>query len=204
MIRHHKTGFTLIEVLVSLAIFALMSVLAYQALGSSMSNAQVLGDRMDRLRLIQQTMQFVGRDLVQAAPRPVRNALTEGSRPALLVSPGSEFALELTHTGWPNPAGLPRGTMQRSAYRLEDGSLVRLHWNALDVPLSSEPVATVLLEDVESLYFRFSVGDGQWSEQWPPLGTGGPSALNLRPTLVEVVLTLPDEGELRRFFEVAP
>lgn len=204
MTRHNRRGFSLIEVLVALAIFALMSVLAYQALGSSMSNAEVLGDRMDRLRSIQQAMQFLGRDLVQAAPRPVRNALTEGSRPALVVSPGSEFALEITHAGWPNPAGLPRGTMQRSAYRIEDGNLIRLHWNALDVPLSSEPVATVLLEDVESLYFRFFLGDGQWSEQWPPLGAGGPAVLSLRPRLAEVVLTLPDEGELRRFFEVAP
>jgi general secretion pathway protein J len=202
--RRNCSAFSLIEVLVALAIFALMSVLAYQALASSMSNAQALGERMDRLRSIQQAMQFLGRDLVQTAPRPVRNALTEGSRPALLVAPGSDFALEVTHAGWPNPAGLPRGTMQRSAYRIEDGRLVRLHWNALDVPLNSEPVATVLLEDVESLYFRFFLGDGQWSEQWPPTGTGGPAALSLRPRLVEVVLTLPDEGELRRFFEITP
>lgn len=202
--RSGLRAFTLIEVLVALAVFGVLSILAYQALATSLSNADLLGDRMDRLRAIQQTMRLLGSDLVQAAPRPVRDPLDGSLAPALQTVPGTEFALLVTRGGWPNPAGLPRGTLQRTAYRIENGELIRLHWNVLDATLNSEPIATVLLDRVQNVFFNYLPPGGEWTSQWPPLGTGGPMAMRMRPQVVEVVLTLEDEGELRRFFEVAP
>ena len=192
------------EVLVALAIFGVLSILAYQALGQTLSNAELLNERMDRLRAIQQTMRLLGRDLTQAVPRPVRDPLTNGIRPALRTVPGTEFALEVTHGGWPNPAGIPRSTLQRSSYRIEDGELIRYHWAVLDPTLATEPLATVLLDGVESIEFNYLPPGGEWSEQWPPFGVGGAPTLRMRPHVAEVVLTLANEGEIRRFFEVAP
>ena len=197
-------GFTLIEVLVAMAIFGVVSVLAQQTLAASMRNAEILEQRMDRLQAIQQTMRLLGRDIVQAAPRPIRDPLDGSVRPAFLVVPGGEFALELTHAGWPNPAGVRRGVFQRSAYRIEDGVLFRAYWNVLDPTLSNEPVVTELLQEVDSIEFRFYLGNGQWAEQWPPRGSGSGNALYDRPRVVQLVLTLADEGELVRLFEVAP
>ncbi len=141
---------------------------------------------------------------MQAAPRPVRDELGEGILPALRTSLGSVFALELTHGGWSNPAGLPRGTLQRSAYRLEDGELIRYHWTVLDHTIVNDPIETILLDGVESLLFRYLQTDGTWIEQWPPLNIQGPASYRLRPRAVEIVLTLQDEGEVRRVLEVAP
>lgn len=197
-------GFTLIEVMVAFAIFGVLSLLAYQSLAMSITNAEILEDRMNRLQAIQQTMRLLGRDIVQAAPRPVRDPLNDGLRPAFLVAAGGDFALEITHAGWPNPAGVQRSTLQRSAYRIDDGTLVRLYWNVLDPTLANEPLVTELLDDVESIVFRFYVGNGEWAEQWPPRGAGGAAAAFTRPRMVEVTLTLTDEGELTRFYEVAP
>lgn len=197
-------GFSLIEVLVALAIFGFLTVFAYMALGGSLSNADLLGERMDRLRAIQQTMQLLGRDLMQATPRPIRDPLSGETRGAIRTEPGTEFALEITRGGWPNPAGMPRGTLQRASYRLEDGELVRVHWNVLDATLNNEPIATVLLDDVESILFNYLTPGGEWSNEWPVFGVTGAQALQSRPQVVEVVLTLADEGEIRRFFEVAP
>jgi general secretion pathway protein J len=206
MIGHKQSdrGFTLIEVLVALAVFAVLSVMAYQALGQSLSNADLLGNRMDRLQAIQRTMNMLGRDITQASPRAVRDPFNESFRPAFSVDAGAEFALELTHNGWANPGGMPRSTQQRVAYRIEDGELIRVHWNVLDATISNEPNVTTMLDDVESIYFRIFVGNGQWSEEWPPKGSAGPAGMRIRPRLVEVVLTLNDTGELRRYFEVAP
>lgn len=198
------TGFTLIEVLVSLAIFGILSVLAYQALGQTFANADLLNDRMDRLRAVQQAMRVLGNDLRLAAPRPVRDPLTGSLVPALRTQPGTEFALEITRGGWPNPAALPRGTLQRAQYRIDDGELVRLHWNVLDAGLSNEPVVTVLLDDVESIVFNYLEPGGNWTDQWPPFGAVGTQATRMRPYVVEVELTLIDQGEIRRFFEVVP
>jgi general secretion pathway protein J len=199
-----RNGFTLIEVLVALAVFGVLSVMAYMALGQTLSNADLLGERMQRLEAIQRTIRYLDSDLMQASPRPVRGLLGEGYEPAIRSSFGSEYALEVTHGGWTNPAGLPRGTLQRSAYRIEDGELIRYHWRVLDRTVNNEPLATVLLDGVESIVFRYLTSDGEGSEQWPPDNVAGPGGFRLRPRGVEILLTLTDEGEIRRLIEVAP
>jgi general secretion pathway protein J len=199
-----RNGFTLIEVLVALAVFGVLSVMAYMALGQTLSNADLLGERMQRLEAIQRAIRHLDSDLMQAAPRPVRGLLGDGYEPAIRSSFGSEYALEVTHGGWTNPAGLPRGTLQRSAYRLEDGELIRYHWRVLDRTINNEPIAVALLDGVESIEFRYLTTDGEGSEQWPPTSVTGPAGFRLRPRAVEVVLTLTDEGEIRRLVEIAP
>lgn len=202
MIAMPRRGFTLIEVLVALAVFGVMWVLSYAVLGSTLGNVDYLTGRMERLQNVQRTMRYLSSDFLQAAPRPVRDELGDSYVPAVYSNLGSDFALQITHGGWTNPAGLPRGTFQRVAYRLEEDELVRYYWTVLDRTYANEPVATVLLDNVESLYFRFYDATGQPTESWPPDGQGG-SPRN-RPRAVEIVLTLPDEGELTRLLEVAP
>ena len=203
MRRPWQSGFTLIEVLVAMAIFGVLSTLAYMTLGQTLSNSDMLTERMDRLQSIQRTMSYLSTELIQAAPRSVRGELG-GSLPALISDFGAEFALQLTHNGWPNSAGVPRSTQQRSAYRIEDDELVRYHWNVLDRTVNNLPVATVMLDDIESLTFRFLQQNGEWVEQWPPTGSQSSTATNLLPRAVTIVLVLPDEGELTRVVEVSP
>ena len=155
MIAMPRRGFTLIEVLVALAVFGVMWVLSYAVLGSTLGNVDYLTGRMERLQNVQRTMRYLSSDFLQAAPRPVRDELGDSYVPAVYSNLGSDFALQITHGGWTNPAGLPRGTFQRVAYRLEEDELVRYYWTVLDRTYANEPVATVLLDNVESLYFRF-------------------------------------------------
>lgn len=204
MNRRRSKGFTLIEVLVAVAIFGVLTTLSVMTISQTLSSVEFLSDRMDRLQSIQRTMRYLGGDLMQAAPRPVRDELGEGFLPAVWTDLGSIFALELTHGGWSNPAGLPRGTLQRSAYRLQDGELIRYHWTVLDRTYANKAIETVLLDDVESLLFRYLQDNGEWITQWPPLTVQGPASYRLRPRAVEIVLTLQDEGQIRRVLEVAP
>ncbi len=62
----------------------------------------------------------------------------------------------------------------------------------------------MLLDGVESIEFRYLTADGEPSEQWPPVNVPGPAGFRLRPRAVEMVLTLTDEGEIRRIVEMAP
>ena len=202
MKRFLQAGFTLIEVMVALAVFGVLSALAYMTLGQTLDNSDMLTERMDRLQAVQRTMSYLSTDLLQAAPRPIRADL--GSEPALRSSFGSEFSLELTRNGWPNSAGVPRSTQQRMAYRIEEDELIRYHWNVLDRTAGSLPIATVLLDRVESLTFRFLLANGDWSDQWPPSATGATSNTSVLPRAVEITLVLPDEGELIRVVEVSP
>jgi general secretion pathway protein J len=197
-------GFTLIEVLVALAIFGMLAAIAYGTLGRTLSNAEILTERMQRLQSLQRTMRYLSEDFMQLAPRPVREDLGENFGPALHTDVQSDFAVELTHGGWSNPATLPRGTLQRVAYRLEQGELVRYHWTVLDRTLSNEPVGRALIDEVESIVFRFMQDNGDWTEEWPPENRPGPLGLRQRPRAVEVVLTLVDATEITRILEVAP
>lgn len=197
-------GFTLIEVLVAVAIFAILAAFAYGTLGRTLASAEFLNQRTDRLEAVQRTMRFLTLDFQQLAPRPVREQLGDVVSPALVTDVTSEFAVQLTHAGWNNPAGLPRGTLQRVAWRLQDGELVRFHWTVLDRTLDNEPLARVLLDGVESIAFRYLQDNGEWTDQWPPISRAGPLGLYLRPRAVEIVLTTEQEGVITRLLEVAP
>ena len=199
-----QKAFTLIEVLVAFAIFGILAAFAYGALSQTLLSAEILGERMDRLQAIQKSVRYLSHDFLQLAPRPVRQELGDSFDPALLTDFSSEFALELTHGGWSNPVALPRGTLQRSAYRLEDDELVRYYWTVLDRTLSNEAIGVTILDGVESLLFRYLLDSGDWIEQWQPPTLPGPLGLRQRPRAVEIVLTLQDEGEIRRIIEIAP
>lgn len=206
MKRGLQSGFTLIEVFVALSVFGVLSLLAYMSLGQTLANADMLNARMDRLQSIQRTVSYLSSELLQTVPRPVRVDLGDAPVPALQSSFGTDFALQLTHGGWPNSIGVPRSTLQRTAYRIEDDELIRYHWNVLDRTVNSTPITTVMLEEVESLTFRFLQQTDEWTEQWPPLsaqGAQGTQSGNL-PRAVEIVLTLADEGEISRVVEVSP
>ncbi|MGI9273200.1 MAG: type II secretion system minor pseudopilin GspJ [Woeseiaceae bacterium] len=203
MTRARSYGFTLIEIMVAVAIFAVMSMLAWGALARSLSDAEMLTDRMDHLQAIQRSMRYLSSELTQAAPRPVRDELGDTFVPAVYSSLSGDFAIELTHGGWRNPAGLPRSTLQRTAYRIEEGQLIRYHWTVLDRTYANEPITTVMLDEIESLVFLFYDDNGQASEVWPPQGATGVSALRIRPRAVEVILTMADEGEISRLLEIA-
>ena len=200
-------GLTLIELLVAVSVFSVMAALAYTAIARLLDNTAFLEDRMARMRAIQVTMRFLESDLLQAVPRPVRDELGEVLVGAIRSTATSPFVLELTRGGWTNPAGLPRSTQQRLAYQLLDGELSRYHWTVLDRTFSNQPVRTVLLDEVDTIGFRYLLADGDWADQWPPpgnLGTASAIDPRHRPRAVEIVLVLADEGELTRIVELAP
>jgi len=196
-------GFTLIEVLVAMSVFAVMTILAYMSLGQTLANAEMLGERMDRLQAIQRTMRYLSNDLSAASPRPIRSELGDTYMPAVMVSAANNFVLAVTHGGWSNPAGLPRSTQQRSVYLLEDGKLFRVYYNVLDSTYTNNALSTEILDGVESIEFRLLQDNGETTNQWPPLGAQGLAAERMRPRAVEIILTLEGEGEIRRFIEVA-
>ena len=194
----------MIEVLIAMAVFALMSALAYGALGRTISSSEILGERMTRLQSVQRTVRQFDQDFMQLAPRPVRKDLGDTYSPALQSDLTSGAALEFTRYGWSNPNALPRGTLQRVAYVVEGEELIRYYWNVLDRTYSNLPVAVTLIDGVKSLAVRFLMDNGEWADQWPPRAFGTAPDIRQRPRAVEIVLSLGDEGEITRLIEVAP
>jgi general secretion pathway protein J len=121
----------------------------------------------------------------------------------VLATESVDYRLQFTRAGWSNTAGLPRPTLQRVGYRVDNEGLWRDHWVVLDRTLSVEPTRQKLLTGVRSVRFRFMNANREWVERWPAAATGGTVDERARPAAVEVVIDLEDWGEIRRVIEVA-
>jgi general secretion pathway protein J len=115
--------------------------------------------------------------------------------------------VQLTRSGWSNPIGEPRSQLERVAYALDNGTLVREHWNVLDGTLSSIPAKRNLLKHVSSVSFRYMSQTHTWVDTWPPTGVGSESVTDslfrLRPLAVQVTLDTEQWGKIQRIFETA-
>ncbi len=192
-------GFTLLEVLIAVAIFAVVGVMAYGGLQAVLRQQEIARDNADRFREIQFAVQQLSRDLQQLQPRPVRDELGDGARNAIYADARNRYIVEFTRGGWSNPLGQPRAAVQRVAFQLENDRLLRLHWFVPDHTLAEEPVEREILSGVREFRMRFFSAGG-WGEEWPPaLSAQDPAVL---PTAIEFVLELEDWGEISRLIEV--
>lgn len=192
-------GFTLLELLIAVAIFAVVGVMAYGGLQAVLTQQVIARGNADRFREIQFAVQQVSRDLYQLQPRPVREELGDGYRSAVSADTRQRYGVEFTRGGWSNPLGQPRAAVQRVAYELDGDRLLRLNWFVPDHTLAEEPVEREILTGVREFRLRFFNGAG-WSDEWPPgLSAQDPATL---PLALEFVIELEDIGEIRRLIEV--
>ncbi len=197
-----SAGFTLMELLVAVAIFAVVSALALTGFTQLQRQSEYAAQRLDRTREVQRAMQMLALDLEQVEPRAIREPLGETRLPALSVAVAAQYGLELTRAGWSNTAGLQRPTLQRVGYRLDNQDLWRDHWPTLDRTMSVEPVKEKLLTGVRSVTFRVMDGSRNWLDHWPETQAVDQAAVRLRPAAVEVTIELEDWGTIRRLVEV--
>ncbi len=205
MSGRRSAGFTLIEILVSVFLLSVLSAFAYETLNYVRRSREVTQVAFDRMRAIELALHAIVSDFQQAEPRPVRDLLGQSALPALLADPRTTNLVTLTRGGWPNPAGLPRSTLQRVTYHLDNGTLVREYQTVLDATLANVPVKREILTDVVKIGIRFLDSSRVWQDQWPPLAStpSGPAVpLRMRPMAVEVVIELKDFGKITRLIEV--
>ena len=164
--RTRPTGraFTLLEVLVALAVFAAIGVMSSRILSGMVDVAETMHSRSDSFADLQRALFIVQRDVEQLVHRSVRDELGD-ARAAASVGDGS--LLEITRLGWQNPLAAARSELQRVAYVFEDGRLIRLFWDVLDRAPSSEPVAQALLAEVDEAEFVAYDDRGQEHRFWP-------------------------------------
>lgn len=196
-----QRGFTLLELLVAIAIFSVVSIMAYAGLASVLKTRQILAAETARLAEIQRCVRLLGNDLRQSVDRGVRDAFGDPLPPLQVQSAGAGNAalLELTRAGYRNPLHLPRSQLQRVAWGIEDGQLWRESWRVLDRAQDSAPQRQVVCQDIERLELRLLDGENQWRPDWPPAGANGEAAAAASfPLALEVTFQLGDWGSLRR------
>lgn len=189
-----RRGFTLIEMLVALLIFALITAAGVAVMTSVLSGQNAVRSRVERYAELQGARALLKADLSQAAARRTRGEDGEPSLTAFVG--GSPWGvggplLALTRRGFENPDHASRASMQYVEYALVDGRLERRARPALDGARLGPP--QVLLEGVRSARVWF-LTDGVWRESWKGDRTSDV------PTVVRLELRLNDLGVIDQLF----
>ena len=210
-------GFTLIEVLVAMAITAIIGAMAYASLSTpvdAVNRSEIQGQRLSDINIY---FAIFTKDIRQVVARPIR--IETGEQEAALMSQeGDLVSLRLTRTGWqnPRPEVFVRSQLQRVHYQLENKTLVRESFYVLDRPEGEPmPIRSELLDKVTSVQFRFlaqpksssrdQLLDGEWVDSWPPQAAQQNAVqLNAIPSVIEIKLELEDWGEIRRVYDLMP
>ncbi len=185
-------GFTLIEVLLALAIFGMIAVLAYRATSALSDGEARLSAEAQRWRTLEALFTRFESDIRQAVPRGVR--VGGGSEPAwMATASGNRSALVFTRAGSEFSVE-PAAAGQRMGYRLRDGTIELAYWPQLDHAASAQPVVYPLVADVAAFEIEYLTRDGGWRRNWPLLGEDDV------PRGVRLTLTLADGARVDRWF----
>jgi general secretion pathway protein J len=202
-----QKGFTLLEILIAMAIFTLIGLASTGLLTTVIDSNDLSSERFQKLQQLQRAMVILERDIQQAVPRAAR---IEGEQQNVVMAGGESDmgdgdTLGLVRSGWHNPQYmLPRSTLQSVVYRLQDGKLERLYSNYVDNVIGHEPKIRVLLDnierfDVEFLSHQENADDSDSESGWSKSYKG-----SVLPKAVAIEFDSKDFGTIRREFALTP
>ncbi len=196
------SAFTLLEIIIAMTISAVIGVYTLLLLDNSTQAQSKIEQRAERYNEIERSFLFLSNDIRQIAPRPFRNEY--GDKQNNLMSDDVD-GLTFTRMGRRNPAALPRSSLEKLNYKVEEGKLFRISYSYPDgMPLDLGSKRR-LLDRVEKLSVLF-YQDENWIDFWPPqqLDFQAQSKASVQlPLAVKIVLELKDLGKVERIFVVS-
>jgi len=191
MNRARAAGFTLIEVLVALAVLAVFATFAWRATASLVEGEARLSSEAKRWQTLDALYARIEADVRAAVPRAVR--VPGGRESAWMGSVDANGQSTFAFTRAGGEPSEPGAQGVRLAYRVNDGTVEILYWSRLDRGSGADPVAYALADGIARLDVRYADDDGAWSDRWPPDRREG------LPRALVVAVTLADGGRLGRF-----
>jgi general secretion pathway protein J len=227
--QSHCDGFTLIEMLVALAIGAVIALLSYKALDGAIKIESRVSKLTQQMNSIQRVWQFFADDIQHAVPRPWRDSFGN-TQPVMLgllgdrLSQGSGLAvgddsylLRFVRSGENNFLDIPRSNLQAIGYRITADetdesfadndaeptvSLWRDYWRPVDAVNDPVVKSRLLIERINSIRFRYLSSESQTAEDEAWI-TGWPESKdknNQLPVAIEVTLDIVGVGTVVRLF----
>ena len=195
-----QSGVTLIELLVAMAIFAIIAVMAYRTLGSVFQTREQLQTESAKWRDTALFFSRLENDLGALLNRPITNA-DNLPEPAFLLrrlpAGVNEATLTFTRTGFADTDG-EMAAPQRVGYRLRDGKLELLIWPGLDQAPRATPQVFAALKNVREASWRALHPTQSWLPGWEKLES---DTLTF-PAALELSLTLASGEKITRTFAI--
>lgn len=189
-----STGFTLLEIMIALFIFAIVSMILVSALHNILNEQSDVEKKAARLAQLQITLLLLSRDIEQTIDRPITNAA--GKTEDFL---GAPHAITFTHAGLANPFGtIHRATLQRTRYQIENHHLIRMTWPVLDQTTKTVSDSRNLLNHLDDtdLTFEYLDSKGTFQTTWPPRDKQEAKL----PRAVRVSINIPNWGNITQLY----
>lgn len=192
----YQKGFTLIEIVVALIVFAVLSVLGYQGLVSVVDYNERSRQAYQEQNQLHRATSILTQDLLHLRPRPIRDRL--GGQLRAYDTNDPDYSVVFTRGGLPSVVGSSLGGLQRVAYSVsEDKELLRWTWPVLDSFTEEEPESQVLMTSVESIGFYQLNAANVFEGNWPPLNEN--KAIDELPRLMRFEIEMVNGDKLERW-----
>lgn len=187
-----QRGFTLVEMLVALSIFAIIAAMGVGLLRSSIDTQEAVQGRLKAMSGINRVRAIMANDLAQAVQRSTRGQAGDAV-PAFL---GSSSGFAFVHGGATALDGSPRPDVERVGYAFTGGEWRRATQPMLDGTALGD--GDRLIGEVDAVAVRYRDEKGNWGDGW----TSDPG--DRLPRAVEVRLTRRARPPLTMLFLTAP
>ncbi len=194
-------GFTLIELMVAIVIFAIISSVSYRLITSLVRTKEIAGEAQEKWGNLSLTMSKFGDSFNRVIPLVARdqtgNVLAAISgKPKLTGIYDSQ--IEMTISGYIGDQVYGSSPPRRIGYRYYGGSLYMVTWPVLNRVLSTVPEIDLLIENVSKFEVYYLYPDNQWRTEWPPDG-GDPTVL---PQAVKISFSLKSGESIERGWSI--
>lgn len=190
-------GFTLLEVLVALAVFAILATLTSTAMYQAFNTRARVTLQADRLTQLQLAMALITRDTQQMVTRSVLG------NDLHLFSPFTGHAnyIEFTRGGDNSSIGNGvYGRLKRVAYLCKKNQLVRRTWEVLDGPNRAQNQDKILITDLDKCKFAFLTHNQHVLTEWHEYALQTDQRQETLPPALQFNLNLHDWGNMSLLF----
>lgn len=183
-IKKTNLGFTLVELLVAIAIFAVLSALGWKIFDYLVKVKDRNAMHEENLGQLQEAYQQVQRDTLQIIP--VTASFGQQILPAISLE---NQKISFSKTGMTDPLKQGISTYERVeyVYNAQDKKLYRLKYANLNLPNSAQPLSSVLLNDVDQ--YQVTLLNPNELERWPDENTFNERQL---PRGIKIKVTIRD------------
>ncbi len=194
--KKSNQGFTLIEILIALFIFAIVAVITTMGLSMVLKARERSSVQTQKMMERQLAFIIMKQDFSQMIARSVIDN-TGNQAAAFLEKP---HYLEFTRAGYLNPLMTSeRSSLQRVAYLFTQHQLIRRTWPVLDRAPTILPSDRVLLNNLEAIKFSFLTQHNQFYLTWPPL-INNQNPVQPLPKAIKIDFSFTGQGNLSLLF----
>ena len=224
--RRLQAGFTLLEMVIAIALSALVAAMAYESFDGASRNAERTREVLNRVNQLDKAWQLIGQDIRNIVPIDATLPSTQVRFQAMSQNTKGKDTFQVlmvfARRGWINPMGRIRSDLQQVNYRVAEGKLWRDYLPERNMPLENidferESLHQLLLDDVVDVQLRFlskakiqadgkSVLEGSeysksWEITWPPIGNSGDAGTAM-PIAMEMTIEFEGGNRSVRLFEI--